>query len=302
MEARATEQRAPATAVLGAGGTMGLGIAANLVAADIDVRAWNRTAGKLAPLAKSTSVQICETPAEAASGAGTILTVLSDAAAVMDAMQGPHGALAGAKSGAIWMQSSTISIEPTQACAELAGSSGLEFVDAPVLGTKKPAADGELVILASGPAWLEEHLRPLFEAIGKRTIWAGETGAGTRLKLAVNSWIFSVVEGAAESLALAEGLGLDPSKLLDAISGGAMDTPYLQLRGKAMIERDFEPSMRLALAAKDAGLIVEAAQRAGLDLPMLESVSRRMAEAARLHGEEDMAATYLASSPIGAEG
>jgi 3-hydroxyisobutyrate dehydrogenase len=166
-----------------------------------------------------------------------------------------------------------------------------------VLGTKKPAEEGALIVLASGPEDVRDRVAPVFEAVGKRTIWAGETGKSTRLKLAINAWIVSAVEGAAEMLALAEGLGVDPEMPLDAIADGPLDMPYLQMKARAMIEGDYTPSFRLALAAKDAGLAADAAKDAGLDLPMLEAIHKRMAEAARDHGNEDMAATFLASRP-----
>ena len=109
---------------------------------------------------------------------------------------------------------------------ELAAEHGVQLVDAPVLGTKELAErGGELVILASGPNELRERLAPVFEAFGQRTTWVGEAGAGTRLKAAINSWVLTIVEGGAETLALAEGLGLDPQLVLDAIAGGALDSP-----------------------------------------------------------------------------
>ncbi len=105
-----------------------------------------------------------------------------------------------------------------------------------------------------------------------------------------------MVETAAETIALAEGIGVEPSQFLDAVGGGPLDLPYLQMKAKAMIERNFEPAFRLALAAKDARLLQEAADRHDLDLPVLEAIVRRLAEAVEEHGDEDMAATYLTSA------
>jgi 3-hydroxyisobutyrate dehydrogenase len=279
-------------AVLGAGGTMGRPMASNLARSGFAIRAWNRSPEKARGLADDRAA-VCATPAEAAAGATVILTMLSDADAVLDVMDGPDGALAGSDAGAVWLQMSTIGIDGTGRCAELAERHELRFVDAPVLGTKQPAEQGELVILASGPDELRERLAPIFEGVGKRTLWLGAAGAGTRLKIAVNAWILTVVEGAAEALALAEGLGLDPSLVLDAVSGGPLDLPYLQMKGKAMIARDFEPSFRLALAAKDAALVEEAASGHGLDLPLVETIRRRLEAGAREHGDEDLSATFL---------
>ncbi|MEA2154137.1 MAG: 3-hydroxyisobutyrate dehydrogenase [Solirubrobacteraceae bacterium] len=283
-------------AVLGAGGTMGLPMTRNLARIGFIVRAWNRSPEKAQPLAQD-GVTLCETPAEAARGATAILTMLSDTGAVLDVMEGDDGVLGAAGSDdVVWLQMSTIGLEGTQRCAELAEAQGLLFVDAPVLGTKQPAEQGELVVLASGPGDLHDRMAPVFDVVGKRTLWVGDAGAGTRLKLAVNTWILSVVEGAAETLALAEGLGLDPALVLDAVAGGPLDLPYLQMKGRAMIARSFDPAFRLSLAAKDAALVQEAADDHGLDLPLVAAIRRRLDEAAEEHGDKDMSATFLASS------
>ena len=137
-----------------------------------------------------------------------------------------------------------------------------------MLGTKQPAEDGKLVVLASGQEDLRGRAQPVFDAVGQKTIWVGDAGAGTRLKLVVNSWVLTVTEGTAETIALAEGMGLDPSLLFDAIDGGALDLPYLRVKGNAMIERDFDPAFRLELAAKDARLVDDSAKRVNLDLPV----------------------------------
>jgi 3-hydroxyisobutyrate dehydrogenase len=227
-----------------------------------------------------------------------ILTILADLDAVLEAMQGEDGALSGdVRKDTIWLQMSTIGEEGTERCIEVAREHRLEFVDTPVLGTKAPAEKGELVILASGPERVHDDVAKIFAATGQRTMWVGEAGAGTRLKLATNSWILAVVEGTAETLALAEGLGLDPRLVLEALEGGPLDLPYLQMKGQAILKRDFEPSFKLALAAKDAGLVEQAAERRHLDLPLVRTIRERMAAGVGEHGDEDMSATYLTSAP-----
>jgi 3-hydroxyisobutyrate dehydrogenase len=284
-------------AVLGAGGTMGLAMAGNIAGAGIPVRAWNRSREKAEPLADR-GAKIADSAAEAAAGAGVILTILSDIDAVLAAMDGDDGALHGdVGDGALWLQMSTIGERGTERCAELARERGLAFVDAPVLGTKQPAEQGELVVLASGPEGCRERCAAIFDAVGQRTMWVGEAGDGTRLKLATNSWLISIVEGAAETLAFAEGMGLDPALVLDAVDGGPLDLPYLRLKGKAMIEREFSPSFTLTLATKDAALVQEAAAAHGLDLPVLAAIRERFAAGAEAHGDEDLSATFLTSAP-----
>jgi 3-hydroxyisobutyrate dehydrogenase len=279
-------------AVLGAGGTMGLAMARNLLGAGHEVRGWNRSRQKAEPLTAD-GATVLDDPGEAANGADVVLTMLADADAVL---QTARAALAHPGEDVVWLQTSTIGVEGTERCIDLAAERGVAFVDAPVLGTKQPAEEGKLVVLASGPEELRGRMQPVLDAVGQRTMWIGEAGSGTRLKLATNAWLVAVVEGAAESLAFAEGVGIDPRLVLEAVAGGPLDLPYLQLKGKAMIERSFEPSFRLALAAKDARLVEEAAERHELDLPALKAIRERLEQGAAAHGDEDLSATFLTSA------
>jgi 3-hydroxyisobutyrate dehydrogenase len=113
----------------------------------------------------------------------------------------------------------------------------------------------------------------------------------------INSWLLSLVEGLAETVAFAEGIDIDPAQFLETIAGGPIDNAYAQMKGKMMIERSFEPAFKLELAAKDARLVLEAAQRHDLDLPMLDAIRSQLEVAAEEHGEKDMSAAYLASAP-----
>jgi 3-hydroxyisobutyrate dehydrogenase len=241
--------------------------------------------------------------------------MLADEDAVVAAMDGPDGALsvmAGDRHAGghrtddpygpghhLWLQMSTIGEAGTRRCAQLASARGVGLVDAPVLGTRQPAERGELVVLESGPEEARPRAQPVFDAIGRRTIRAGAIGAGSRLKTVINSWVVAVVEAGAETIALAEGAGLDPALFFAAIEGGPLDLPYLRMKGKAIAGRDFTPDFRLTLAAKDAGLARDAAQARDLDLPVVEAIARRLAEAAKEHGDKDCSATYLLSTPRG---
>lgn len=299
-------------AVLGAGGIMGFPIARNIARAGFPVRVWNRTASKAEPL-KADGAYLAETPAEAARGAGIVITMLADEDAVVASMDGADGALSvmpgrnqqdgdrtedpNGPHHALWVQMSTIGEEGTRRCAELANSRGIGFVDSPVLGTRQPAEQAKLVILESGPEEARPRVRPVFDAIAGKIIRAGEAGAGSRLKLVTNSWVLAVVAAGAETIALAEGLGLDPSLFFQAIEGGTLDLPYLRMKGKAMTERDFGPDFTLTLAAKDAGLVRAAGRERDLDLPVTEAVAERLAAGAKEHGDLDFSATYLTSTP-----
>jgi len=273
-------------AVLGTG-IMGAPMARNLLAAGFPVRAWNRTADKAAPLADAGAV-VAASPGEAAAGAQIVLTMLSDADAVIDSVA---DALAGPE---LWVQMSTIGLEGVERCAALAAERGVALVDAPVLGTRQPAEEGKLTVLASGPDELRDRVDPLFDAVGARTWWLGEAGAGQRLKLVANTWVLALVQGLAETVVLAEGLGVPPQSFLDVIAGGLMDCGYAQQKGRGMIERSFPPAFPLRLAAKDLRLIEEAAERHDLDVPLIEAIAARFAEGVSAgHGDLDMSATFL---------
>jgi 3-hydroxyisobutyrate dehydrogenase len=285
----------PSVAVVGAGGVMGEPIARNLARAGFPVRAWNRTAAKLEALAGEPGVETYAQPAEAAAGVDVVITLLSDAAVTTEAMSFlGEEADPGLSPDAIWVQSATIGDEGSKRCAALAAAAGIGFVEAPLLGTREPAEAAKLVVLAAGDEALAPRLAPVFEAVGRRTIWVDtDPGAASRLKLAINTWILSLAEASAETVALAGGLGIDPDLLFDALSGTPLDSPYLRGKAAAMLDGDFEPTLSLALAAKDAGLADDAGRQAGLDLPLLGAVRARLEQAARMHGEDDIGATYL---------
>jgi 3-hydroxyisobutyrate dehydrogenase len=280
-----------AVAVLGAGGTMGRGIARNAAAAGLTVRAWNRTAAKLDGLGEVAGIEVAGSAHGAVVDADLVVTMLSDADATLAAMQGTDGGAAGSE-GAIWVQMGTIGVAGSARCADLARDRGLVYVDAPVLGTKGPAEAGQLVILASGPEEPRERLETFFDAVGKRTIWVGAAGDGSRLKVVVNSWLCAVTEGTAEMLRLAAALGLEPQLALDAIEDGPLDAPYMRMKGEMMVSGDYTPSFRLALAAKDARLAVEAGQEAGAEIPAIEAIAAQMSAVAEAHPDDDLAVLF----------
>jgi 3-hydroxyisobutyrate dehydrogenase len=279
-------------AVLGTG-IMGAPMARNLLAAGFPVRAWNRTREKAAPLADAGAV-VARTPGEAGAGAQVVLTMLTDGDAVIESVA---DALDEAE---VWVQMSTVGVEGAERCAALADERGVALVDAPVLGSRQPAEEGKLTVLASGPEELGDRVGPLFDVVGARTLWVGEAGAGQRLKLVANTWVVAVVEGIAETLLLAEGIGVPPQSFLDLIAGSQQDCAYAQLKGKGMIERSFEPAFPLRHAAKDLRLIEEAAGSHHLDVPLIDAIAARFAAGVTAgHGDLDLSATFLTGAERG---
>jgi len=270
-------------------------MARNIARAGLAVRAWNRTPERARPL-EDHGVTVAATPAEAVEGADVILTILSDADATLATAE---EALPAAGADAIWMQSGTIGLPGIERCDDLARRHGVVLVDAPVLGTRKPAEEGALVVLVAGPDDAVRRCSPVFGAIGQRVVRAGSTaGDATRLKLVANAWVLALTQATAETVALANALGVDVDRLAEAIEGGLMDVPYFHLKSAMMRNDEYPTSFSLRLAAKDAALIGEISKAEGADLPLLATVAERLAEGVRAgHGEEDMAATYRLSAP-----
>lgn len=283
--------------VLGTG-IMGAGMARSLLRAGHRVTVWNRSVEKAEPLADD-GARVAGTAADAVAGAEVVVTMLFDVDAVAAVMGGPDGAggaLDHMDDGAVWVQSSTVGVEGTRRLVGMAQERGVDVLDVPVLGTKAPAENGRLVVLVSGPTGLRDRVRPALDAIGSRTQWVSEThGDASRLKLAVNAWIATVVNGTAQSIALARGLGLDPQQFLDAVSGQAVDAPYVQLKGTAMIDGDYAPSFELDGVIKDVDLILAAMGEAGTDPTLATALRDRLAaSSAEGHGADDMAAVVSA--------
>jgi 3-hydroxyisobutyrate dehydrogenase len=279
-------------------GVMGRPMAAHLNDAGFTVHAWNRTAEKAHPL-QAGGVTVHGDPAEAAARCSVIVTMLSDADAVLAVAGRALGEVAdGAvpdEGDRVWIQMSTVGSPGTARCQALADEHAVTFVDAPVLGTREPAEKGALVILASGPEAARAVAAPVFDAVGQRTIWLGEAGAASAAKVILNSWVVGVVGALSDTLALARASGVEPQVFFDALQGGALDLPYAHVKGPAMINESFdEVSFALSLARKDADLVLSAARDAGVRLPAMEGTRERLgiAEAAG-HGDLDVAAMFL---------
>lgn len=280
-------------AVLGTG-TIGSPVARNLLAAGFDVHVWNRSEWKLEPLAQAGAI-VGQTPRETVEAANYVITTVADGRAVENVMSGPHGAAQGMAQGALWLQMSTVGLGDTERFANLASYRVIQYVDAPVLGSRQPAEKGELVILASGPDSLVERCKPVFEVLGRKTLWLGPVGAGTRMKLVLNTWLTNSVAVLAEAIGLAQTLGVEPEDFFSIVADSVLNMPYAHVKGRAMVEEVFEPAFALRLAEKDLRLILEAAAERDLRMPVTETSARQYQRAGELgHSEDDLAAVYYA--------
>ena len=275
-------------AVLGTG-TMGAPMAVNMAAAGLDVRAWNRTAERAQGL---DGVEARDSIAAAVNGAELVVTILSDGTAVEEVAR---EALPAFGDGAVWLQMSTVGIVACERLAALADEHSVAFVDAPVVGTKQPAEQGKLTVLASGPKDARERAKPVFDAVSARVVELGDAGEGSALKVVVNSWLATLVAGLAETIALAEAGGVDPKLFLETIEGGPTGPQYAQLKGGAMIAGDYPTAFALSLTRKDVGLVLEAAERHGFDAPLARAIAELFDRAIEAgHGDADMAAVIEA--------
>ena len=279
-------------AVLGLG-IMGSAMTRNLIAASLRTTVWNRSPSAMAPLSAA-GARVAHSPDEAVQGAPIVITMLPTADVVNAVIF--DGSVAEAFSrGAVWAQMGTIGLAATTDIASKLRRlrPDVLFVDAPVSGSKGPAEAGELLILASGPVEAKAILDPAFSAIGRKTVWLGEAGQGSRMKLVVNAYMSAVIEGVAEALELADRLGVDSSELAEAIEGGPLDAPIADAKLHKMERGDLAPEFPLEWALKDVDLALAAA--GGDRLPMLTALSRQWRAAVDAgHGREDVSAARMA--------
>ena len=244
-------------AVLGIG-AMGYGMATSALRAGIPTIVWNRDPCATRDLG-ALGADIAESAADAARRAAIVVTMVSDAEAVI-AIAREKGMLAALAPGAIWVQMSTIGVDGIERVAALVDAERPDVIllDAPVSGSKDPAAMGQLTIFASGPDEARPRVAPLFEALGRRTIWVGEVGAGTRLKVVNNTWLAFGAEAVAASVALARGLGLETDTVVDALRGSPLVSPWQAAKLQRIAEGDFSAQFALWLALKDVRLALQA--------------------------------------------
>ena len=278
-------------AVLGTG-IMGSAMARNLVAAGLHTTVWDRSTATMDALAAA-GAAVASSPREAVRYATVVVTMLPTSDALNSVVF--DGAVVPAFSrGAVWAQMGTIGISATAdivlRLAEVRPD--VMFVDAPVSGSKGPAEAGQLLILASGPPEAKTILSPAFSAIGRKTVWLGDAGQGSRMKLVVNAYMSILIEGVAEALELADRLGIDPAKLADAIEGGPLDAPIADAKLHKMERGDFVPEFPLEWALKDVDLAIASA--VGDTLPLLTALSQQWRAAVDAgHGREDVSAARL---------
>jgi 3-hydroxyisobutyrate dehydrogenase len=263
-------------------GIMGRPMAANLVKKGFSVTAWNRTPGKSVEGAR-----MAASPREAAAEAEVVWICVSDTDAVEQVLFGEQGAAQALRPGAIVADSSTIAPSATLRFAERLRTQGVEFVDAPVTGSKIGAENATLIFIAGGREEALERLRPLFGAMGKQVVRMGDVGKGEAAKLAMNLQIAMIYEGFAEALLLARTLGVDQEALFTLIQSSMVRSGVVDYKMPFVRSQDFSPNFPLRLMHKDIRLTLEAARESGIRLPGLDRVQQVYA-AASAAGMDDL--------------
>ena len=275
-------------AILGLG-TMGAGMAANLLKAGFSVRVYNRTAAKARALT-ATGAHFASTPPEASHGASVIISMLADDAASREVWLGENGALAAATSGATLIESSTVSPAWIAELANLAQEHGVDLLDAPVTGSRMQAEAGQLSFLVGGKDAVLEKAKPVLKAMSKEIIHLGPVGSGAKMKL-INNFVCGVqVASLAEALVWIERSGLDRDKALTVLKGGAPGSPLLGAISARMASQNYAVNFLLKLMTKDLRYAENEAAHYGVDLQTAE-VARSLFENAisKGFGEQDMA-------------
>jgi 3-hydroxyisobutyrate dehydrogenase len=278
--------------VIGAG-IMGSAMTRNLVAAGVNTRVWDGSPAATAPLGAAGAV-VAPSAREAVQDADVVITMLPTADAVESVIfdEGVADAFA---DGCVWAQMGTIGIEATRRIRDrlAAQRPGVMFVDSPVSGSKGPAEQGQLLILASGPAAAADRLSPVFGILGRKTVWLGEAGQGSLVKLLVNTYMSILIEGVAETMELADRLGISHQELAEAIEGGPLDAPIVDAKLHKIDRGDFTAEFPLEWALKDVDLTISAA--GDETPPLLEALSHQWhAAVAAGHGRQDISAARLA--------
>jgi len=276
-------------AVLGLG-TMGAGMAKNLLKAGFPVAAYNRTHAKAVSLGAA-GARIADTPADAARDADVVISMLSNDDASRETWTGECGALNGAKPGAVLVESSTVTPAWIDELARLAAERNLGLLDAPVTGSRLQAESGQLVFLVGGKASVLERVRPVLAAMSKEIVPLGPTGSGARMKLINNFLCGAQVASLAEGLAWIERSSLDREQALKVLRDGAPGSPLLSAISARMIAATYDVNFLLSLMSKDLHYASADAATLGVELRTAKSAEARFVEAADAgYADKDMSA------------
>lgn len=268
-------------------GLMGWRMAKNLAAKGFAVTVWNRTRAKAEALAAEAPVKVASTPAEIAGRVDAYCTCVADPPALEEVALGTNGLLAASRPGQLFVDFSTVSAELTLSLERTCAARGVDFVEAPVTGSKLGAEKGTLLMMVGAQEAALEKARPILNAVGEKVIHCGKVGAGSQVKLAGNGLIALMLQGLCEGMLLAQKCGVDPRKLLEVVQASGYRSPYFDFKGQAVLRRDFETHFAIDLMFKDLSLLLESAARQRVPTPCVAAV-REVYQLARASGRGEM--------------
>lgn len=267
-------------------GNMGIPMVKQLISAGCKVSVYNRTKGK-EKLLNNQKIETVSSPLELTKHADIILLMVSDDAAVMEVFTASDGLLNGNTVGKIFVNMSTVSPGISKEMEAQCKQQHCYYLDAPVSGSVKQAEDGALVIMVGGNKLAYDRVKPLFDSLGKLSLHLGPCGAGNSAKLAVNTLLGIITQGLAEVVLFAKQMNVNPEDLLAIVGNSAMGSPYIEIKGEALLNGNYQAAFALKHLAKDLRL----AGNSGLNSPLGALVSQlfQKAELAGL-GEKDVIA------------
>ena len=274
-------------------GLMGSAMAGRLLDQDIAVIAWDLDAGHVRAI-ESRGAEAAKEPREVVSGAGVVITMLPTADIVLDVVE---PLLEDWPQDTVWLQMSSVGAAEADRLARAAAGHGIRLIDAPVSGSTHPAEQGQLTILASGPDTARTAVKPIFDALASRVLWVGEAGMGSRLKMAANHWMITMVGALAESMHLCEAMGLDQQQFIELLDGGPLGSVYAVQKLEEMRRHEYPAGFPVRLALKDLQLVREVEQSSRAAMPVLDVVLERFVTASRDLADQDLAAIYELDGP-----
>jgi len=282
-------------------GIMGSRMARNLAQKGFEVTVWNRTRAKAEALAPF-GVKVASTPAEVAAHTDAFCTCVADVPALREVALGKEGLLAKARKGQLFIDFSTVSPELTRELEAASHEKGMDFVEAPVTGSKNGADKGTLLLMVGASDAAFARAEPLFKAVGERFIHCGPVGAGSQVKLAGNALIAMMLQGLSEAMLLTQRAGVDPRKFLEVVQASGYRSPYYEFKGKALLERDFETHFAIDLMFKDLLLFLDSASRHRIPTPGVSAVKEAY-QLARAQGKggQDIGAVVTALEDLSGE-
>lgn len=275
-------------------GIMGKAMAMNLMRNGFKVTVWNRTLSKCDELVQH-GASVGETPAAVVKKCKYTIAMLSDPPAARSVVFGKDGILEAICGGKGYIDMSTVDADTSTKISEAVTSKGGQFLEAPVSGSKKPAEDGQLIILAAGDKGLYDEAIPIFDVLGKKSFFLGQVGNGAKMKLVVNMIMGSMMNALSEGLELTDKSGLDPHTLLDVLDLGAMSNPMFKMKGPSMLKSSYHPAFPLKHQQKDMRLALALGDDNAVSLPVAAAANEAFKKARGMGlADMDFSAVYEA--------